>query len=174
VTEHGRRRGAADHRGGAGDVVCSPAQREPMEESGMDGQRITGRFGRRLLWCTLGAMLALGPGTASAVGTSTDACTQADIQIDSSYTCQNQTQTTITYSGLQSQGWAYYCTGDHPYFPGSNSPPAIAWNNTCFTEVENEFLESGSKEDGSFTNWCTSIQSLTVVLACYNKAFPAD
>ena len=141
----------------------------------MDGQRITGRFGLRLLWCTLGATLALGPDTASAqVGTTTDACTQADIDIDSSYTCENQTQATITYSGLQSQGWAYYCTGDHPYFPGSNSPPAIAWDNTCFTEVENEFLESGSKEDGSFTNWCTSIQPLTVVLACFNKALPGD
>ena len=45
-------------------------QRKPREESRMDGQRVTGRCGRGLLWCTLGAMLALNPDTASA-----DLCT---------------------------------------------------------------------------------------------------
>ena len=80
----------------------------------MNVQRITGRFGRRLLWCTLGAMLALSPGTASAAGTTTDACTQAGVPLGAGNTCQNQTQAAVGYNGSQSQGWAYYCGGE-PY-----------------------------------------------------------
>ena len=133
----------------------------------MDGQRIAGRFGRRLLWCMFGALLALSPGTATAAGSSTDACTQAGLQPDPSITCQNQTQAAVGYNGSQTQGWAYYCGGDHTFFaPGTDG---IAWNNTCFTEVEDGFLEGGDKADANFTNWCIDSQSLVVVLACYSQ-----
>jgi hypothetical protein len=32
--------------------------------------------------------------------------------------CQEQVQAPVSYTGWQTQGWAYYCTGDHPYFWG--------------------------------------------------------
>ena len=137
----------------------------------MNVQRITGRFGRRLLWCALGATLALSPGTASAAGTTTDACTQAGVPLGAGNTCQNQTQAAVGYNGSQSQGWAYYCGGDHTYFYGGTN--GIAWNNTCFTETENGFFESGNKADADFINWCATGQSLVVVLACYSQSCDA-
>ena len=140
----------------------------------MDGQRISGRVGRRLLWCTLGAMLALSPGTAVAqAGTTTDACTQAGLQPDPSITCQNQTQAAVDYNGSQTQGWAYYCNDPtYQWFYGGVN--GIAWNNTCFTEVENPATEGSAKADSSYTNWCLDSQSLTVVLACWNLPQPDD
>ena len=122
----------------------------------MDVQRIIGRFGRRLLWCTLGAALALGPGLASAQ----DACANSSIQYP---TCQNQVQAGVTYKPLQSQNWAYYCGGDHPNFYKNNL--AYAFGNTCFTAVEHGSAENDNF-DGGFTNWCLSSQLLVVVLAC--------
>ena len=65
----------------------------------MDGQRVTGRCGRGLLWCTLGAMLALNPDTASA-----DQCTGIGTP------CEYQLQSAVTYNGLQSQTPLYFCT----------------------------------------------------------------
>ena len=139
----------------------------------MDVQRIIGRFGRRLLWCTLGAMLALSPGTALAqAGGSTDACGQSGDIVEGSV-CQNQPQAAVGYSGSQTLGWAYYCNdpnGAYIYFWADTN--GIAWNNTCFTEAENELLESGSKSDANYTNWCISGQSLTVVLACWDQPNP--
>jgi hypothetical protein len=158
---------------GAQVTINSRHQWQPREESGMDARRIVivRRFGRRLLWCTLGAMLALSPGTASAqAGTTTDACTQAGLIADATndFTCQNQTQAAVGYNGSQTQGWAYYCGGDHSFFaPGTDG---IAWDNTCFTETENGFLEGGRKADATYTNWCVSSQSLVVVLACYDQS----
>ena len=137
----------------------------------MDGQQFIGRFGRRLLWCALGAMLALSPGTASAAGSSTDACGQSPASVYA--LCQNQTQAAVGYSGSQTLGWAYYCNdpnGAYIYFWADTN--GIAWNNTCFTEAENELLESGSKSDANYTNWCISGQSLTVVLACWDQPNP--
>jgi hypothetical protein len=125
----------------------------------------------RLAAAVVGATLALGPGTASAAGSSTDACGQANVPLDAGNTCQNQQQAAVSYNGSQTQGWAYYCGGGHTFFYGGTN--GVAWNNTCFTEVENGFFESGSKEDGSFTNWCTTTQSLTVYLACYSDACDA-
>ena len=133
----------------------------------MDVQRIIGRFGRRLLWCTLGAMLALSPGTALAqAGGSTDACGQSGDIVEGSV-CQNQPQAAVGYSGSQTQGWAYYCTDpSYAYLYGGNN--GIAWDNSCFTELENPFTEGGDQADANFTNWCLDSQALTVTLACWN------
>jgi hypothetical protein len=137
----------------------------------MDAQRITGGFGRRLLWCTLGAMLALSPGTASAAGSSTDACGQTGPT--AGYLCQNQTQGAVGYNGSQTQGWAYYCNDPNGvytnFWPDTDG---IAWNNTCFTEAENYVFEGGEKSDANYTNWCVTTQSLVVVLACWNEPSP--
>lgn len=155
-----RRRRGADR--GGGDTSDLRDQWKPREGSGMDGQRITGRVGRRLLWCTLAAMLALSPGMGSAQ-TSTDACSQTS-NVPASNDCQNQTQYPVTYSLLQTQSWSYSCTGDHPYFSSLNS--GIAWNDTCFTNTENVVGETGSNFDGDFTNWCNT-DTLVVTLACF-------
>ena len=82
----GRRRGV--DRGGGDDTIDSRDQWKPREASGMDVRRIIGRFGRRLLWCTLGSMFALGPGMASAQ----DAC--ANLTVNAAG-CQNQVQAPI-------------------------------------------------------------------------------
>jgi hypothetical protein len=122
-------------------------------------QWIVGRFGRRVLWCALGAMPALGPGTARAA----DACSQSSVSWPNN-PCQNQVQGPVSYGGWQTQSWAYYCAGDHPYFAIGNN--GIAWDNTCFTNTENQ-LKENDNFDGDFTNWCIGTQSLVVTLACY-------
>ena len=123
----------------------------------MDAQRIVGRFGRRLLWCTLGSMFALGPGMASAQ----DACANASNQFP--HDCQNQVQAGVSYNGLQSQNWAYYRTGDHPHFFERDNAYDL-FGNTCFTAVEHD--SENDNFDAGFTNWCTGTQTLVVVLAC--------
>ena len=137
-------------------------------------QRIIGRFGLRLLWCTLGALLALSPGSALAqAGTTTDACGQSGAYPGA--TCQNQTQYAVGYNASQTQGWAYYCNDPNNvyiYFWADTN--GIAWNNTCFTEAENLVMEGVEKSDANYTNWCIDSQSLTVVLACWNQQNPYD
>jgi hypothetical protein len=134
----------------------------------MVGPQIIGRFGRRLLWCTLGALLALSPGTASAQ----NACGQvAPDFVSPGDLCQNQTQAAVGYSGSQTQGWAYYCSDPNNVYTNFwQGVYGIAFNNTCFTVAENGFFESGSKSDANYTNWCLDSQSLVVVLACWNKS----
>ena len=130
MTALGRRRGA--DRGD--NTIDSRDQWKPREESGMDARRlvIVGRFGRRWLWCALGAMLALGPGVASAQS-QLDACTQTSfgVVIVAVPNCQSQLQAPISYSAWQTQGWAYYCTGDHPYFYHSNGSWVVDNSNDC-------------------------------------------
>jgi hypothetical protein len=94
--------------------------------------------------------------------------------------CQTQEQTAITYNGLETQGWAYYCTGDHPYFWGleiaGNGTDFSFDNPSCglissFKVTENAVGEQGdtSKFDATITNWCTSPQSITVTLGCSDQ-----
>lgn len=128
----------------------------------MGMQRISDRFGRRLLWCcTLGALAALGPGAGSVQAA--DACAQRSAQVPNN-PCQNQVQAPISYTGLETNSWAYYCTGDHPYFFKANN--GVAWDNTCFTSTENIVAENDNF-DGDFTNWCVDSEWLVVTLACF-------
>lgn len=131
----------------------------------MDLQGIIGRFGRRLLWCMLGAMLALAPGAASAAS---DACGDGTFTIKCQPipNCQNQVQAPITFNIWQTQGLNYYCVGDHPYFYTSCG----AWSldsTDGWSYTENPIIEvTGSLFSGTFTNWNFSQQQLVVTLAC--------
>jgi hypothetical protein len=75
---------------------------------------IVRRFGRRLLWCTFGATLALGPATASAQGSGRDPC--SNTHPGSIPNCRNQVQAPVHFDLLETKGWAFYCGGDRPYF----------------------------------------------------------
>ena len=97
--------------------------------------------------------------------------------------CQAQAQKAITYTGWQTQGWAYYCGGDHPYFWGlenaGNGTDFSYDNPSCglissFEVTENAAGEQSdpSKFDATITNWCTSMQSITVILACSDQPPP--
>ena len=87
--------------------------------------------------------------------------------------CQQQVQAPVSYTGWQTQGWAYYCTGDHPYFWGlrqSGACGSVSFDNSCFTVTEDAIAEGTdpSKFDGTITNWCFSTQSIIVTLGCFN------
>ena len=130
----------------------------------MDVQRIVGRLGGRgLLWCTLGAALALGPGTASAQG-ATDACGQLGVSGNVN-NCQNQVQAPVSYKGWETKSWTYYCGGDHPFFVDGIGGWRIDNSQNCWTGTENP-IEEHSNFDGSFTNWCVDTRQLVVTLAC--------
>ena len=135
----------------------------------MDARRIVivGRFGRRWLWCALGAMLALGTGTASAQGSGRDPCSNAHpFPIPN---CQNQVQAPVHFNGLQTQGWAFYCGGDHPYFyiaDGGWSIDNSFTSGNGFTGIENILAEANANLDATFTNWSFEGNDLIVTLAC--------
>jgi hypothetical protein len=90
--------------------------------------------------------------------------------------CQQQVQAPVSYTGWQTQGWAYYCTGDHPYFWGVGNACQnlnFSFDNSCFSVLEDEFAETTpSKFDATITNWCLSTQSITVTLGCSTQAPP--
>jgi hypothetical protein len=90
--------------------------------------------------------------------------------------CLLQVQAPVSYTGWQTQGWAYYCTGDHPYFWGlrqSGACGSVSFDNSCFSVTENAFAETTpSKFDATITNWCLNTQSITVTLACSAQAPP--
>lgn len=83
--------------------------------------------------------------------------------------CELQVQAPVTYTGWQTQGWAYYCTGDHPYYQGANWNVynAFTFDNSCFSVAENRFAEGQNKFDALITNWCVTTQQITVTLACF-------
>lgn len=89
--------------------------------------------------------------------------------------CEPQVQAPVSYSGWETQGWAYYCTGDHPYFWGLSSTYAgdFTWDNSCFSGIEDVFGENqANKFDGTFTNWCLTTQSIVVTLGCSKQPPP--
>src|ERR1700712_5332940 len=80
--------------------------------------------------------------------------------------CALQTQSEIGYSGLQTKGWAYHCTGARPYFWGSNYAgvsDSYSFGNTCFSVTENGFAETDAgKFDATITNWCLKHEDFIV------------
>jgi hypothetical protein len=86
--------------------------------------------------------------------------------------CQLQLQGALLYTGWQTQGWAFHCTGDFPYFNGLNNgnEESFIWFNSCFTVTENPTFEEGdsSKFDMYATNWCLDSEDLVIEVACYN------
>jgi hypothetical protein len=90
--------------------------------------------------------------------------------------CQPQVQAPIKYGWWETQGWAYYCSGDHPYFWGlaAGYPGDYSTNNSCFSSIENEFDEgTPNKFDATFTNWCWADEEIVVTLSCSDIEPPA-
>ena len=88
--------------------------------------------------------------------------------------CEHQVQTPLHFKGWQTSGWAFYCTGDHPYFYGMNQGyyDAYTWDNNCFSVTENEFVDGVNKLDVTITNWCLKSEDITVTLACSSTPPP--
>lgn len=80
--------------------------------------------------------------------------------------CEAQPQAPIHYSAWDTKGWAYYCTGDHPFFwSGEWGFTGFSWDNSCFSVTE-QLNSGGSKFDGLITNWCLKSEDITVTLGC--------
>ena len=82
--------------------------------------------------------------------------------------CEVQKMQPVPYGAWHTKGWAYYCTGDHPFYWGLQQGfiGSYNWDESGFTGTENEFYDGPNKFDGTFTNWNFSQQNLTVELAC--------
>lgn len=85
--------------------------------------------------------------------------------------CETQEMGPISYRALQTKGWAYYCTGDHPYY--WNNDPTLgfgnnfSFDNKCFSVTENPPAENEpSKMDATITNWCFKKEKIKVTLGC--------
>jgi hypothetical protein len=88
--------------------------------------------------------------------------------------CQNQQQPTLSFDSIFSSGYAFYCSGDHPFFYGllADYSNSFTWDNSCFTVTENLFFEHihhNSKFDATISNFCSSQEEITVTLACSSK-----
>lgn len=89
---------------------------------------------------------------------------------------QPQVMAPVRYTGWETKGWAYYCSGDHPYYwsvqnvygpiPGPDTNYSV--NSKCFSHNENYSKQWGnpSKFDATFTNWCFKSEELVVTLGC--------
>ena len=91
--------------------------------------------------------------------------------------CELQQQAPVTYRADQTQGWAYYCTGDHPYYWGAAyAGNSGRWVQTSkwFTTIENGLGETGDpgKLDVTVTNWDAKKQDYTISLACSQEPPP--
>jgi hypothetical protein len=88
--------------------------------------------------------------------------------------CELQPQIPVPFSSWQTSGWAFYCTGDHPYFYGMQEGyyDAFSWDNKCFSVIENEFDDGVNKLDVTMTNWCFKKEDITLTLACSSTPPP--
>jgi hypothetical protein len=77
--------------------------------------------------------------------------------------CQPQVMAGISYSGWETKGWAYYCSGDHPYYWGKST---FESNNSCFSVAEQMFRTNNRKLNVTITNWCFKKETLVLILAC--------
>jgi hypothetical protein len=85
--------------------------------------------------------------------------------------CEVQVQTPVQFDAGYAGGWAFYCTGDHPYFWGlgnANLPGNFTWNSWWFTVTESVFAEGPpNKFDALITNWnIGSAENIIVSLGC--------
>jgi len=85
--------------------------------------------------------------------------------------CEKQEMAPVRYGALDTKGWAYYCTGDHPYYWNNDDILGFgnnfSFNNKCFTVTENPFAENEpSKMDATITNWCLKHEDIKVTLGC--------
>lgn len=94
--------------------------------------------------------------------------------------CQEQTKGAVSYKGLETKGWAYYCTGEYPYYWNNAPSAALGFGSnfkrspSCFSISENpggETTDHPSKADFTITNWCGDgifpvKKKITVTLGC--------
>jgi hypothetical protein len=158
----------------------------------MDARRIVivRRFGRRWLWCALGATLALGPGAASAQGSpplpGKDPCS-GNIHPTPIPNCQNQVSGPITFHEGDQYGIVYYCggrdrTGTHLNFYVLDNGWAVAVDpvtaETCFQAEEEPGVERSEGVtnffQGEFINTCNHDADLIVTLACSDTPQPSS
>ena len=88
-----------------------------------------------------------------------------------------QEQSAIKYSAWETKGWAYYCSGDHPYAWNYNNGYIFSYtfDNTCFNITENVGSEgSSNKYDFTITNFCLKSESFVIKLACSDTAPPSS
>lgn len=88
--------------------------------------------------------------------------------------CELQVQQQLYFPASYTSGWAFYCTGDHPYFWGYQYSfwPSYTFDDSCFTVTENIFFEDTNKFDATLTNWCIKPENITVTLACSSTPQP--
>ncbi|GJG89428.1 hypothetical protein tb265_46090 [Gemmatimonadetes bacterium T265] len=94
--------------------------------------------------------------------------------------CELQQQAPVSYGGwgkTKTRGWAYYCTGDHPYFWGVEYAGMYnRWvqTNSCFETSENPWAQAGDpgKLDVTVTNWCVKTEDYVISLACSSTQPP--
>ena len=129
---------------------------------------------RRTGWLLLAALALLGAGSARA--DVVDVCQASGNGTGQQIpNCEVQTMAPVSYGFWETKSWAYYCTGDHPYYWGaewSGYVTSFNWNQSGYTGVENPFSETPGSFDGSFTRWQLFTDPLTVNLACSSQAQP--
>lgn len=85
--------------------------------------------------------------------------------------CETQQMTPVSFKALQTKGWAFYCTGDHPYYWNNDATLGFgnnfSFDNKCFTVTESVPGENEpSKMDATITNWCLKKEKITVTIGC--------
>jgi hypothetical protein len=84
--------------------------------------------------------------------------------------CEAQVMAPVYYGAWQTSGWAYYCSGDHPYYWNNDQILGFGnnftWDNSCFSVIEDPFAEDLTKMDATITNWCLADEDITVTLGC--------
>lgn len=124
------------------------------------------------------ALAALGAACAFAGPAWADACDSQPTASQPLYQripdCELQVQQQLYFPKSYTSGWAFYCTGDHPYYWGYQYSfwPSFTWDDSCFTVTENIFYEGQNKFDATLTNWCIKPENIVVTLACSSKPPP--
>ena len=121
----------------------------------MDAQQIINRFGRRLFWCALGAVLALSPGTGSA-----DQCTEIGSP------CEYQLQSAVTYSGLLTQTPIYFCTAGTAFDKNDAAWQVVNATIQCFSVLEAPVLEVAGNFAGTITNRRLDNKNFQIQICC--------
>ena len=106
----------------------------------------------------------------TSVGSSSDPCSGIP-------NCVLQPQATIHFGASDTKGWAFYCSGDNPYYWGEESAGDYnRWtqNNNCFTTSESGGSELGNptKLDVTITNWCVKDEDYNISIACSSNPPP--
>jgi len=86
--------------------------------------------------------------------------------------CQPQTMSAVRYGPLDTKGYAYYCSGERPFYWNPDTTLGLFGHNFridngCFTVSENPFAEDQpDKFDATITNWCAKHETLTITIGC--------